>query len=265
MARPAKAGYKTRMNTTPDPGSDPSIAPSIALAEAAFFGKLAADWWNPRGSSAMLHRITPVRSAFIRDCAVRHFGVDARSRRPLAGLTALDIGCGAGLQAEPLARMGATLTAIDAAPENIAVAREHAAAQGLAIDYRCQSAEALAGEGAQFRLITVLEVMEHVADRDSFLAAIARLLAPGGLLVISTPNRTPASWAVLIAGAEMITRSIPRGAHDWQQFMRPEELSEALAGAGFTPLETRGLSWSPGQGFHLGPDTSLDYFLTATR
>ena len=243
------------------PISDPSIAP----AEAEFFGKLAADWWNPRGSSAMLHRITPVRSAYIRDCAVQHFGLNPRSRHPLAGLAALDIGCGAGLQAEPLARMGASLVAIDAAPQNIAAARDHAAPQGLDIDYRCQSAEALAGEGAQFQLITVLEVMEHVAGRDSFLAAIARLLAPGGLLVMSTPNRTAASWAVLIAGAEIIARTIPRGAHDWQRFMTPDELSEALVHAGLRPFGTRGLSWSPGRGFHLGPDTSLDYFITATR
>ena len=238
--------------------------PSIAPAEAAFFGNLAADWWNPRGSSAMLHRITPVRSTYIRDCAVRHFALNPRSRRPLAGLAALDIGCGAGLQAEPLARMGARVTAIDAAPENIAAARDHAAPQDLEIDYRCQSAEALADEGAQYQLITVLEVMEHVAGRDSFLAAIAKLLAPGGLLIMSTPNRTAASWAVLIAGAEIIARTIPRGAHDWQRFMTPDELSEALCHAGLTPLETRGLSWTPGQGFHLGPDTSLDYFITAT-
>jgi 2-polyprenyl-6-hydroxyphenyl methylase/3-demethylubiquinone-9 3-methyltransferase len=240
-------------------------APSIAPDEAAFFGQLAGDWWNPRGSSAMLHRITPVRSAYIRDCAVRHFGLEGRSRQPLKGLAALDVGCGAGLQAEPLARMGAGVTAIDAAPENIAAARAHADGAGLAIDYRCQSVEALAEEGAQFQLITVLEVMEHVAGRDSFLAALARLLAPGGLLVMSTPNRTAASWAVLIAGAEYVTRQIPRGAHDWQRFMTPDELSEALVHAGFRVLETRGLSWSPGQGFHMSGDVSLDYFVTATR
>ncbi|WP_439532220.1 bifunctional 2-polyprenyl-6-hydroxyphenol methylase/3-demethylubiquinol 3-O-methyltransferase UbiG [Polymorphobacter sp.] len=238
---------------------------SIAPAEAAFFGALAGDWWNPRGSSAMLHRITPVRSAFIRDQAAAHFGVSGRSRRPLAGLAALDIGCGAGLMAEPLARMGAAVTAIDAAPENIAVASAHAAAQGLSIDYQCQSVESLAATGARFDLITVLEVIEHVERRDAFLQAITSLLAPGGLLVMSTPNRTPASWAVLIAGAEWIARTIPRGAHQWQRFMTPAELEEALVHAGLVVGIVTGLSWRPGPGFVIGQDTSLDYFIAATK
>jgi len=249
------------MTASSDPRNDNSISP----AEAEFFGNLAEDWWNPKGSSAMLHKITPVRSAYIRDVALAHFGLEARSRQSLAGLRALDIGCGAGLQAEPLARMGAQVTAIDAAEQNIAVARFHAEGQGLTIDYRCQSVESLAADGDQFSLITVLEVMEHVAGRESFLAGIAKLLAPGGLVIFSTPNRTPASWAVLIAGAEIILRTIPRGAHDWQRFMTPDELSEALVHAGLKPLETRGLSWSAAQGFHLGTDSSLDYFITATR
>ncbi len=238
-------------------------APSVSAGEAAFFGGLAADWWNPRGSSAMLHRITPLRSQLVRDRAVAHFGLDPRRRTPLAGLTALDIGCGAGLMTEPLARMGARATGIDAAPENIAAATSHAAAGGLSIDYRATSAEALAATGARFDIVTCLEVVEHVADRDSFFAALAALLAPGGLAILSTPNRTPASWAVLIAGAEMLTRQIPRGAHDWQRFMTPPELSEALVNAGLRVTATDGLTWRPGRGFHLGPDVSINYFLTA--
>ena len=240
-----------------------SIAPSINPAEAAFFGNLAEDWWNPRGSSAMLHKITPIRSTLIRDAAALRFARDKRSRRPLAGLTALDIGCGAGLMAEPLARMGAAVTAIDAAPENITAATAHAAASGLAIDYRCQSVEALAETGAKFDLVTCLEVVEHVAGRDSFFAALAALVAPGGLAILSTPNRTPLSWAVLIGGAEILTRQIPRGAHDWERFFTPEELAEALAHAGLRVQETTGLSWRPGKGFQLGPDTGINYFVTA--
>ncbi len=242
-----------------------SQAASINPDEAAFFGKLAADWWNPRGTSAMLHRITPVRVAHIRGLALAHFGLDARSRRPLAGLAALDVGCGAGLMAEPLARMGAATSAIDAAAENIAAARAHADGQGLAIDYQCIAVEELAAGGARFDLITCLEVVEHVAGRDAFFAAIAQLLKPGGLAVFSTPNRTPASWAVVIAGAEYVTRSIPRGAHDWNRFFTPAELAEALTHAGLTPGEPAGLSWRPGKGFVIGRDVSVNYFLTATK
>lgn len=240
-----------------------AASPSISPDEAAFFGKLADDWWNPRGTSAMLHRITPIRSKLIRDAAVTRFGLDPRSRHPLAGRSALDVGCGAGLMTEPLARMGAATTGIDAAPENIAAARKHAAAGNLAIDYRATSVEELARTGARYDIITCLEVVEHVADRDSFFAALASLLAPGGLVIFSTPNRTPASWAVLIGAAEILTRQIPRGAHDWQRFMQPAELTEALAHAGLTVTQTQGLTWRPGTGFTLGPDTSVDYFLTA--
>ena len=238
-------------------------APSVSPDEAAFFGALAEDWWNPRGSSAMLHRVGPVRTQFIRDAAIARFGRDRHLRRPLADLTALDIGCGAGLLAEPLARMGAATTAIDAAMENIAAANVHAAASGLAIDYRATSVEALAATGHRYDLITCMEVVEHVADRDSFFAALAALLAPGGLAVLSTPNRTAASWGVLIAGAEIITRSIPRGAHDWQRFMTPGELTGALAAAGLRVTATTGLTWRPAKGFTLGTDTAIDYFVTA--
>jgi 2-polyprenyl-6-hydroxyphenyl methylase / 3-demethylubiquinone-9 3-methyltransferase len=237
-------------------------APSIASSEAEFFGNLAGDWWNPDGSSAMLHRITPLRSALVRDTAAAHFGRSDRLRRPLEGLSALDIGCGAGLMTEPLARMGAAATGIDAAPENIAAAADHARGGGLTIDYRATSVEALAATGARFDLVTCFEVVEHVADRDSFFAGLAALLAPGGVALLSTPNRTPASWAVLIAGAEWLTRRIPRGAHDWQRFMTPAELSEALVNAGLHVTATRGLGWSPGRGFRFGDDLSINYFLT---
>lgn len=240
-------------------------AASINPDEAAFFGALAGDWWNPRGTSAMLHRITPVRTAHIRAEAVAHFGLNAKSRRPLAGLSALDVGCGAGLMAEPLARMGASITGIDAAPENIAAAQAHAKAGGLTIAYHCIAVEDLADSGEQYDLITCLEVVEHVAGRDAFFAGLARLLKPGGLAIFSTPNRTAASWAVVIAGAEYITRSIPRGAHDWSRFFTPDELAEALQNAGLTPAQPTGLSWRPGKGFHIGSDVAVNYFLGAAK
>lgn len=211
----------------------------------------------------MLHRITPLRSALVRDTAAVHFGRDIRWRWPLKDLRALDVGCGAGLMTEPLARMGAAATGIDAAPENIAAAADHAAAGGLSIDYRATSVEALAATGATFDIVTCFEVVEHVADRDSFFAALSALLSPGGIALLSTPNRTPASWAVLIGGAEIITRTIPRGAHDWQRFMTPAELTEALVNAGLEVTATHGLGWAPARGFQLGSDVSINYFLTA--
>ncbi len=242
--------------------SDPA-APSISAAEAAHFGAMAADWWNPNGSSAPLHRITPLRSTLLRDTACRHFGREPRVRRPLAGLVAIDVGCGAGLMTEPMARMGAAVTGIDAAPENIAAAEAHAAAGGLAIDYRATSVEALADSGVTGDIVTCFEVVEHVADRESFLGALARLLNPGGLLLMSTPNRTAASWAVVIAGAEYLARAIPRGTHDWNQFVTPDELAADLATAGLRVVDTQGLGWRPDKGFHLGSDLSVNYFVTA--
>ncbi len=241
------------------PGGSASIAPD----EAAFFGRLADDWWNPAGSSATLHRLGPARLGHIQRLACENFGRDPRRRRALAGLSALDIGCGAGLVTEPLARMGADVTGLDAAPENIAVARAHAEAQGLAIAYRAASAEALAAEGRRFDLVTCLEVVEHVADRDSFFASLAALVAPGGLALLSTPNRTARSWAALIGASEYLLRTIPRGAHDWNRFLTPDELGAALAAAGLTVIDTAGLGWSPGQGFAIGRDTAINYFVAA--
>ena len=241
-----------------------SNAASIDPAEVALFGGLAADWWNPRGTSAMLHAINPVRLGYIRDQALAQFGRDARARSPFSGLRALDVGCGGGLLCEPLARQGFSVTGLDAAPENIAIAINHAKSTGLTIDYRTGSAEALAGAlPGQFDLITCLEVVEHVADIDSFLAALAALLAPGGLLILSTPNRTAISYAVLIVGAERLARVIPSGAHDWNKFVTPDELAAALARHGLVAGDTRGLSYRPGRGFALTGDRTINYFMTA--
>lgn len=239
-------------------------ASSIDPREVALFGGIADDWWNPKGSSRMLHAINPVRLAYIRAHALDRFGRDERERTPFGGLRALDVGCGGGLLCEPLARMGFEVTGLDAALENIEVARVHAAAMGLAVDYRASSAEALADEQpGSFDLITCLEVVEHVADVGSFLWALSRMLAPGGLLIFSTPNRTPQSYAVLIVGAERVLRAIPDGAHDWDKFLTPEELTTELANVGLTVAHTTGLSYSLRRGFTLSSDLSVNYIGTA--
>ena len=230
--------------------------------EAAHFGKLAADWWNPKGSSAMLHRLNPVRLGYLRERIDAHWGEDATGFTPLADKRALDVGCGAGLLCEPLARLGATVTGLDAAPENIEAAKAHAALSGLAIDYRTGSVEGLDGE--TFDLVTSLEVIEHVTDPGAFVAGLAAALAPGGLLVLSTPNRTMLSRLALITLAEGTGR-IPRGTHDWNQFLKPEELTALVEAAGLEVIETRGLSFSPTKGFVISDDVTLDYFVTAAR
>ena len=239
-----------------------SASSTISSAEAAHFGRLAADWWDPRGSSAMLHRLNPARLRYIRAGVDLHWGGDERSFAPLAGRTALDIGCGAGLLAEPLARLGAAVTGIDAAPENIAAARTHALQSGLAIDYRAGSLPAIQGE--RFDLVVSLEVIEHVTDPRAFVAGLAAALAPGGLMILSTPNRTPLSRLAMIAVGEG-TGMIPRGTHDWDRFLTPDELTTLLTEAGLTVTDVRGLTLSPAKGFVLSDSTALDYFVTAVR
>ena len=231
---------------------------TIVPAEAAFFGALAADWWDPKGSSAMLHRLNPVRLRYLRDRIEEAWGCDPRSRRPLEGRRALDVGCGAGLLTEPLARLGAQVAGIDAASESIAVARAHAEGQGLAIDYRQGGVESLAGE--RFDLIVSMEVIEHVADPAGFVAAIANVLAPGGLVLLSTPNRTRLSRLALIALGEGLGM-VPSGTHDWSKFLTPDELSALLQAAGLDVFDRTGMRFDPARGFTLSDDVSLDYFL----
>ena len=230
--------------------------------EAAHFGKLAQDWWDPKGSSAMLHRLNPPRLGYIRRQIDAHWGGDGVSFTPLMGKTTLDVGCGAGLLCEPLARLGAAATGFDAAAENIGVARAHAAQAGLAIDYRAGSVEQLAGES--FDLVTSMEVIEHVTDPAAFVAGLAVALAPGGLMILSTPNRTPLSRLAMITVGEG-TGMIPKGTHDWSKFLTPDELTAHVEAAGLKVIDVAGLSFSPGKGFHVGADTRLDYFLTAVR
>jgi 2-polyprenyl-6-hydroxyphenyl methylase / 3-demethylubiquinone-9 3-methyltransferase len=237
-----------------------SATATIDPKEAAHFGRLAADWWDPRGSSAMLHRLNPVRLRYLREAVDAHWG--AAGFKPLAGKRALDMGCGAGLLCEPLARLGAAVTGVDAAPENIGAAETHAAQSGLSIDYRAGGVEALAGE--TFDLVTSLEVIEHVADPAAFVRGLAGALAEGGLLIMSTPNRTSLSWLALIGVGEG-GGAIPRGTHDWGKFLAPPELTRLLEEAGLRVTDTRGLAFSPGKGFVLSDALGLDYFVTAVR
>ncbi|WP_174291771.1 bifunctional 2-polyprenyl-6-hydroxyphenol methylase/3-demethylubiquinol 3-O-methyltransferase UbiG [Sphingomonas bacterium] len=239
-----------------------SASSTIEPQEAAHFGRLAADWWDPKGSSAMLHRLNPARLRYLREAVDLHWGGDDRGFAPLAGRTALDVGCGAGLLAEPLARLGAAVTAIDAAPENIVVAEAHARQSALAIDYRAGSLPAVRGE--RFDLVVSLEVIEHVTDPRAFIAGLAAALAPGGLMVLSTPNRTPLSRLALIALGEG-TGMIPRGTHDWRKFLTPDELTARLGEAGLTVRDVRGLGLSPAKGFVLTESTALDYLVTAVH
>ncbi len=254
----ASEAAPTVTDTMPPPAEPGMIDP----AEAAHFGRQAEQWWDPKGSSAMLHRLNPVRLGFIRAAADAHWGCNSAGFRPLAGRRALDMGCGAGLLAEPLARMGADVTGVDAAPENVAAARAHAATGGFAIDYRAGSTGAIAGE--RFDLVCSLEVIEHVVDQPGFVGALADALAPGGLMILSTPNRTPLTRLALVGAAE-VTGLIPRGTHDWHRFLTPDELTGMVEAAGLTVTGTRGLGLSPTRGFALSDSLALDYFLTATR
>ena len=232
---------------------------SIVSDEVRQFAAQAGDWWDPDGSEAMLHKLNPVRLKYIRDRIDQHWQCDECNRTPLEGKSALDVGCGAGLLAEPLARLGAEVTGLDAAPELIAVARGHATAQGLEIDYRAGEVEALEG---QYDLITCMEVIEHVADPAVFVKALAKRLATGGLLVMSTPNATGWSRLLMITLGEGLGR-IPKGTHDFAKFMVPERMKALLGDAGLKGLDVEGIAWSPTRGLHLSDDVRLNYLVAA--
>lgn len=234
---------------------------SIVAEEAERFGRLAADWWDPDGASAMLHALNPVRLKYVRDMIDQHCQCDECDRRPFEGKSALDVGCGAGLLAEPLTRLGAKVTGIDAAPEVIAVAREHANAGGLEIDYRVGAVEALDGT---FDLVTCMEVIEHVADPATFVKALAHRVAPEGLLIMSTPNATSWSRLLMIVVGEG-SGQIPRGTHDFDNFIAPERLKVLLADAGLKCVDVEGIAWSPTRGLHLSDDVRLNYLISAVR
>ncbi|WP_126173020.1 bifunctional 2-polyprenyl-6-hydroxyphenol methylase/3-demethylubiquinol 3-O-methyltransferase UbiG [Altericroceibacterium xinjiangense] len=235
---------------------------TIRPEEAAHFGKLASDWWDPKGRSAMLHRLNPVRLEFIRHAIDAHWAQDIRTMKPLAGKRALDVGCGAGLLCEPLARLGAEVTGVDAAPANIEAAALHAQGMGLDIAYRAGELGTM--DAGRFDLVTAMEVIEHVADKGAFVHELALRLAPDGLMVLSTPNRTAASRLLLVGAAEAIG-AVPHGTHDWDDFVTPEELRQLLSAAGLTMGAPRGIGFSPVHGLRLTGDLSLNYIVTVKR
>jgi 2-polyprenyl-6-hydroxyphenyl methylase/3-demethylubiquinone-9 3-methyltransferase len=245
-----------------------SAAPEATLdaEEVERFSRLASEWWNPRGKFRPLHQIGPPRLSFIHDHAVELFGRDPKALRPLLGLTAVDIGCGGGLVSEPLARMGATVTAIDPSEKNIAIAKTHAEGQGLTIDYRPARVEDLVAEGRSFDIVACLEVVEHVPDPAKFIAECAALVKPGGLAVFSTLNRTFKAWALAIVGAEYVVGWLPRGTHQWDRFITPDELSGYVRAAGLDDIRFEGITYNPLQDvWSRNPDTDVNYLMSARK
>ncbi|MEY4966991.1 MAG: bifunctional 2-polyprenyl-6-hydroxyphenol methylase/3-demethylubiquinol 3-O-methyltransferase UbiG [Pseudomonadota bacterium] len=239
---------------------------SIDPAEVAKFSAIAAEWWDPAGKFAPLHKFNPVRLAFIRAEAAAHFGRDARSLRPLEGLSLLDIGCGGGLLSEPMTRLGFAVTGADASEKNIGTARAHAAQSGLEISYRATTAEVLAAEGTSFDVVLNMEVVEHVADVSAYLGACTELVKPGGITVVATMNKTLKSLALAKIGAEYVLGWLPRGTHDWNRFIPPAELKASLDETGLTILKTQGVSFDPlAWDWKLSTDVDVNYMVVAKR
>jgi 2-polyprenyl-6-hydroxyphenyl methylase/3-demethylubiquinone-9 3-methyltransferase len=243
-----------------------NTARTLDQAEVARFARLAGEWWDERGPFKPLHRINPVRLTYIRDQLCRHFGRDAKGPVSLAGLSIVDIGCGGGLVCEPLARLGAHVTGIDPAAENIEAAKAHASSQGLDITYGVATAEELAARGQSYDAVLLLEVVEHVPDVPAFLKTVAPLVKTGGVMILSTLNRTLKAYALAIVGAEYILRWLPVGTHHWERFVKPEELGAALSAAGLKLIGTEGLIYDPfADEWRLGSDTDVNYFASAVR
>jgi 2-polyprenyl-6-hydroxyphenyl methylase / 3-demethylubiquinone-9 3-methyltransferase len=241
-------------------------SPSIDVEEVQRFSALADTWWDPKGSMAPLHRLNPARLGFLRQTLAAHFDRDAKSLRPFDALRILDIGCGGGLISEPLARLGAVVTGIDAAEANIAVARAHARVADLEINYRQASAEELSAAGERFDAVLALEVVEHVADLDAFLAAAAALVRPGGAFIASTLNRTPKSLIFGIVGAEYVLGWLPRGTHRWDRFVKPSEFAAALRRHGLQARDIRGLLYDLlAREWRLGRDLGVNYLIFAVH
>lgn len=242
-------------------------ADTVDPAEVAKFEAMAAEWWDPSGKFKPLHMLNPCRLEYVAAQIAAEFGRDRRAPRPFDGLRLLDIGCGGGLLAEPMARLGADVVGVDAAERNIPVARLHAEQSGLGIDYRHGTAEALAEAGESFDVVLNMEVVEHVADPPAYLRACRDLLRPGGLMICSTINRNPKSWLMAIVGAEHVMRWLPKGTHDWRKFITPDELDAMLRGAGLAPVDAKGFVFDPlGWSWSLSDrDLSVNYVTASLR
>lgn len=241
-------------------------ASTVDAAEIARFAALAGDWWEPDGKLRALHKLNPVRIAYIRDRACARFERPEREIEPLAGLSLVDLGSGGGLLAEPMTRLGARVVGLDAALENVAAAAAHAEAAGLRIDYRHGAAEDLAAAGERFDIVLAMEIVEHVADAGAFLDAAAALVRPGGMLVAATLNRTLKSYLLAIVGAEYVLGWLPRGSHDWEKFLRPSEIARHVRAAGLTLEDISGVSYSPlGDTWRLTRDTGVNYMVFAVK
>jgi len=244
-----------------------AAGPSVDPEDVERFSRIAAEWWDPNGKFSPLHKFNPVRLAFIREQALARFGRDARARQPFTGLKLLDIGCGGGLLSEPMSRLGFAVTGVDASERNIAVASAHAEQVGVAVDYRCATAEELVAEDeAAFDLILNMEVIEHVVDPGEYLRTCARLLAPGGLMIVASLNRTLKALALAKIGAEYVLRWLPAGTHDWRKFLHPEEIRGYLDGESVEVEGPFGVAFNPlnGQWARSG-DVDVNYMMTVTK
>lgn len=240
---------------------------TVNASEIEHFSRIAADWWDPAGQFAPLHKLNPIRLGFIKRHICEHFGRDGQAFDSFKGLSVVDIGCGGGLITEPLTRLGANVIGLDAEEQTVKIAAAHAAEGRLTIDYHCMTAEELAGSGRQFDVVIALEVVEHVDGRAMFFDALAALTKPGGMIFMSTLNRTPKGYALGIVAAEYILRWLPRGTHDWRKFMRPSEVVGALRQRGFSLKQLTGLVFDPiRRRFAENPrDLDVNYILTATK
>lgn len=248
------------------PNSASSPQANLDPAEIARFERMAAEWWDAKGKFRPLHQLGPVRLTFIRDAVLAHYGRQPGGLRPLAGLSVIDIGCGGGLMCEPLARLGASVTGLDPGAENIEAARRHASSQGLAIAYRVGTVEDQVGDGQVYDVVLCLEVVEHVPDVAAFLATCGRVLRPGGLMLLSTINRTLKAYMLAIVGAEYVLRWLPVGTHQWDRFVTPEELARHLAAAGLLAPHFKGMTYNPlADTWHLSQDTDVNYLAASAK